>query len=323
MLNKILLLSLLTLTACTTTQNRKPTQENEVKVLLRDSEGRMVEAPSTTTGKRDGKAVTQVSNDSIAQGAQEQKQAQAAMGQNDSNEQEEVAVSTPAGGSTGEVQEIKQSVSASAAQIQRMHSQRTQSGVPADTAFRYLRNGNTRFFKGILRNDGVSAQDRRRVATQQKPHAVVFASSDSSAPPEVIFDQKLGEIFVIRTPGLALDNITLEGLEYAVGSLGVNLVVVLGHDESDTIKNVLATLKGLEVATPQKSVVESLKPRLNAHLHMTPSVGYVSESWANIEGASHEIPERSALIRDAIASGEVKLVRALYRQTSGQVEWRN
>lgn len=324
MLNKVLMLSLLTLAACSTTPDRrKPTQENEVKVLLRDSEGRMVEAPNSVATQRDGKDLTQVSNENIAQSSEEQRLAQIAMSKDVPRPDEEMAVSVPAAPVNNmEIQEIKESVSASAAQIRRMHTKRLQGNVPAETAHRYLRNGNIRFHKGMLRADGVSAQDRRRVAAQQKPHAVIFASSDSSAPPEVIFDQKLGEVYVVRTPGQALDNVAIEGLEYAVGTLGVNLVVVLGNDESGSIKDALAALKGLEVATVQKTVLESLKPRLTAHVHMTPSPGYVAEAWANIEGAAHEITERSALIRDVLTSGEVKLVRALYRQNSGQVEWR-
>lgn len=346
MLTKILLLSLLTLTACSSLQgDRKPSQETEVKVLLRDSQGRVVEAPNSLPNKLDGKSVTAVSNENIAQSAEEQQQIQIAMSKQTQNMSEDqnpppptltdateeteegVAVSTPATPpapvTNAEIQEIKKSVSNSAAQIRRMHSLRLKGNVPPETAQRYLRNGNNRFAKGTFRNDGVSPQDRRRVAAQQKPHAAVLACGDSSAPPEVIFDQKLGEIFVVRTHGQALDTMAIESLEYAISALGTNLLVVLGHDECDSVKNALAAMKGLEITFAQKSIFESLKPRLAGHTHATPSIGHAIEAWSNVEGAAHEITERSALIRDAVTSGEVKVVRALYRQSSGQVEWRN
>lgn len=100
-------------------------------------------------------------------------------------------------------------------------------GVDPDKALGWLKNGNKRFLKGSLRADGQSKKDIRRLQKSEKPHAVVFASSDSRIPPEIIFDEKLGEIYVIRNLGLTVDTSVLNSLDYAIGELGTRLVVVL------------------------------------------------------------------------------------------------
>lgn len=101
------------------------------------------------------------------------------------------------------------------------------SGVDPDKALGWLKNGNKRFLKGALRADGQSKKDIKRLAKSEKPHAVVFSSSDSRIPPEIIFDEKLGEIYVIRNLGLTVDSSTLNSIDYAIGDLGVRLVVIL------------------------------------------------------------------------------------------------
>lgn len=105
--------------------------------------------------------------------------------------------------------------------------------VPAEKAFGWLKNGNTRFVKGYLRKDGESAKDRKRLVAGQHPHAVILTCGDSRVPPELIFDQKLGEIYTLRVAGNVLANNSIAGVEYAVQYLGSNLVVLLGHDNCD------------------------------------------------------------------------------------------
>src|SRR4051812_34563258 len=76
--------------------------------------------------------------------------------------------------------------------------------VSADKSLSWLENGNTRYTSHKLRKDGQSSEDVKRLSTGQKPHAIVLSCSDSRVPPEIIFDQKLGELFVVRTAGESL-----------------------------------------------------------------------------------------------------------------------
>jgi hypothetical protein len=110
------------------------------------------------------------------------------------------------------------------------HRDPADSGVEAKTSFRWLQNGNKRFVTESLRKDGQSKKDRIRLVSGQKPHAIVLSCSDSRVPPEVLFDQKLGEIFVVRTAGEALDNTAIASIEYALEHLGSHLLVVMAHE---------------------------------------------------------------------------------------------
>lgn len=101
--------------------------------------------------------------------------------------------------------------------------------VPADKALGWMKNGNRRFATQQVRADGISPADRARLALGEKPHSTVFACSDSRMPPEVVFDQKLGEIYVVRNDGLKVDQDTILSLEKAVDKFGTQLLVVLGN----------------------------------------------------------------------------------------------
>lgn len=188
----LLSLAILNLTACASYNKRAPNQDT--KVLLKDSKGVTKEAPAqaTGTGTKDMTPINPV--DSAAQ-----------------------------------VEEMKQAV-ASAAQQMKDHQAkvvREVGPVPAEKALGWLKNGNTRFAKGRFRADGTSAQDRLRLVNGQKPHAVVVSCSDSRVPPEIVFDQKLGEIFVMRLPQMPADGAIIDGLETSVATLGINLIVFM------------------------------------------------------------------------------------------------
>lgn len=101
----------------------------------------------------------------------------------------------------------------------------------------WLKNGNTRFVKRRFRTDGQGPKDRARLAAGQSPHAIVFTCSDSRVPPEIIFDQKLGEIYVVRNDELVVNDDVLRSLEKGA-SVGAQLLVVLSYEgcASDSIK---------------------------------------------------------------------------------------
>ena len=99
----------------------------------------------------------------------------------------------------------------------------------AHNAIELLKAGNARFISGALSPKEDYAEDRKRLAEGQHPFAVVLCCSDSRVAPEIIFDQKLGDLFVIRNAGNVVDDDVLGSIEYAVEHLGTPLVVVLGH----------------------------------------------------------------------------------------------
>lgn len=243
---RILFFSVLVLhlTACGMMRHRQPNND-ETKVTLKDDKGASKEAPAAPTTS-DPKGITPVKPDDY-----EAAQAEAT--------------------------EIKTAVAAAAEQIHATHNEarREAGSVSAEKSLGWLRNGNTRFVKGKFRNDGVSATDRARLMQGQRPHAVVVSCSDSRMPPEIIFDQKLGEIYVVRTASDRLDDMIVRSAEVGVSQLGSNLVVLLGN-----------------------------------------------EGCGLSQDAANQLLERSAILRDGVASGEVKIVQAFYNLEAGTVEFK-
>lgn len=203
------------------------------------------------------------------------------------------------------------------------HHHSARGPVPSEKALGWLKNGNTRFVKHFLRKDGDSAKDRTRLAAGQKPHSIVLSCSDSRVPPEVVFDQKLGEIFVIRTAGQALDFSAIASIEYAIEHLGSNLILVMGHESCGAVKAAHATLNGSDAGSPWlNNLVHDLHPHLKSFAGHPLSEGGAVEGWANTEGVAKDLVSRSQIVRDAINTGEVKIQTALYHLGTGVVEFR-
>jgi carbonic anhydrase len=200
---------------------------------------------------------------------------------------------------------------------------RKKGEINADKALSYLQNGNKRFTSAHTRRDGISKLDRMKLTEGQKPHAIVLSCSDSRVPPELVFDQKLGEIFIIRTAGQALDFSAIASIEYALSHLGTNLIVVMGHESCGAVKAALGTLKGGDAGSIWlNKLVADLHPRLKQFSELTPTDGVLVESWANVVGISKDLLERSEIVRKLVESGDVKIQTALYHLGSGEVEWR-
>ncbi len=291
LIRMLLILSLVNLSACSYfTKRRNPNQET--KVMLKDEQGNTKEAPAqaSVTGPKE---LTPISP----------------------NDQE----------AETQAQEMKNAVAEAAEHIQATHGKaaREPGPVSAEKSLGWLRNGNTRFMKGSVRKDGASSRDRARLAKGQLPHAVILSCSDSRVPPEVVFDQKLGEVFVIRTAGEALDNNVIGSIEYAVSHLGSNLVVVMGHESCGGVRATLESLSGAQMESPALTgLVNDLKPRLLKYKGLPQSPGLVEEGWTNVDGVARDLLVRSEILRDAVTSGEVKIVRAMYHLESGNVEFK-
>ena len=119
------------------------------------------------------------------------------------------------------------------------------SGITGEQALQKLMEGNARYASGNTSHPDQSMERRYELVAGQHPFAVIVGCSDSRIAPELIFDQGLGDIFVIRAAGQVLDDVAIGSIEYAVEHLGVPLVVVLGHDSCGAVT---ATLEGGEVA---------------------------------------------------------------------------
>jgi carbonic anhydrase len=127
----------------------------------------------------------------------------------------------------------------------------------ANVALQMLKEGNERYLKGeLVRKDSYSA-DREVLNSGQKPFAVVLTCADSRAAPEIFFDQKLGDIFVIRNAGNIVDATVLGSIEYATEHLKSRLVVVCGHSKCGAVT---AACSGGELPPNIRHIVEHIQP---------------------------------------------------------------
>jgi carbonic anhydrase len=152
-------------------------------------------------------------------------------------------------------------------------------GVSPEKALMYLEHGNTRFLKGHLRKDGQSKKDIKRLAKAEKPHAIIFTTSDSRVSPEIIFDEKLGEVFVVRAFGLKVDSAVLNSLEYATQYLGTRLIIVMDRNYP----------------------------------------GNNSAEFTHAKEVTDKILSQSPVLQNYSTTGQLKIVPAIYSLESGKV----
>jgi carbonic anhydrase len=198
----------------------------------------------------------------------------------------------------------------------------------ADQAYAALIRGNERFIQGTLDHRNQNEARRRAIAQEQRPFAVVLSSSDSRVPPELIFDQGLGDLYVIRVGGGVLGSAQVAAIEYAIGNLGAKLILVLGNESSAEIQKALKvgslTESTTEQTTDQKWLASEIKNNLKngrfpAGFTEDPKLREAAK--ANVDSVTGLLYVRSSLVKNKIQSGEVKLVRGVYGVDTGKVEF--
>lgn len=187
----------------------------------------------------------------------------------------------------------------------------------ADSALQKLKEGNERFVKMLVTHPDETLARRNELVGGQHPFAVILACSDSRVPPEVVFDQGLGDVFVIRNAGGVIDQHVLGSLEYAVEHLGVNLVVVLGHGSCGAVGATMSNAKGSKYI---KSIEKSIKPAVSQAKKegcLTPE----NVTKDNAQIVSGNILAKSAVLRELAENKGLKVVPAYYYLDSGKVEF--
>ncbi len=169
------------------------------------------------------------------------------------------------------------------------------SNTPAE-AWAALWAGNERFVRGVMEHPSQDAGRRTEVLAAQYPFAVIFGCSDSRVAAEIIFDQGLGDVFVVRTAGHVVDTTVIGSIEYGVDVLGASLVVVLGHDGCGAVA---AANEALVTGVMPRGFVRAIVDRV------IPSI--VTRPDEREDGDVH-IAEKSVLLREHVRS-TVQMVR--------------
>lgn len=165
-----------------------------------------------------------------------------------------------------------------------------------------------------------SVARREKLTAGQHPGAVVLACSDSRVPVEIIFDQGIGDLFVIRTAGQITDLSVLASLEYAVVSLGVPLVVVLGHEKCGAVGAAHSALDGGDLPSGfQRVLIEKVTPSLLA-ARKDGQEGREPFERRHVAEIVEHIIDRSPEIQDRLEAGTVGVVGLRYRMSDGRAE---
>ncbi len=192
-------------------------------------------------------------------------------------------------------------------------------GVSAEQSLKWLENGNTRYVTKKFRADGRSEKERANKAA--KPHAIVLACSDSRVPPELIFDQGLGEITTIRTAGEVLDSSIIASIEQSILNDHPKLLIVLGHTQCTSIEQALQWKETPSFGSDALDrMVSEIKPHLKT-ANTTKSPGFQIESALQADGVARDLPEHSTIIKKAVSSGELTIKTGLYWVDSGKVKF--
>src|SRR3989449_6240356 len=200
--------------------------------------------------------------------------------------------------------------------------------ISAQEALERLREGNHRFVMDVRRRDTLTGQTRRReLAAGQEPFAIILGCSDSRVPAEIVFDQGLGDLFVIRVAGNIVAPSQVGSVEFAAARYGTRLVVVLGHTQCGAI---LATLEELRTPTENQShnlraIVDRVRPSIEGLLATDlrrDSNALVKEAVrANIRTSVNHLRHGSQVLEELIENDGLLVVGAEYSLESGVVDF--
>lgn len=187
--------------------------------------------------------------------------------------------------------------------------------VSATGALQRLVDGNNRFALSRAERPRQSGVDRIRVAREPQPFAAVLACADARVPPELIFDQGLGDLFVVRVAGNVVDEVVLGSLEYAVERFGMGLIVVLGHDECAAVES---TIQGDRVGHIG-NLVDSILPAVE-QARGQPGNLLENAISANIRLGVRQIRTAPPLLARLSDAGTLRVAGARYALYTGFVE---
>jgi carbonic anhydrase len=178
-----------------------------------------------------------------------------------------------------------------------------------------LLDGNRRYVDGKPSHSNQTPERRNQVAKGQHPFAVVVSCSDSRVPPEIIFDQGIGDLFVVRVAGNIVDDGGLGSIEYAAEHLHVSLIVVLGHERCGAVE---AAVKGGEAPGHIKSLVETIRPAVE-NARGRPGDLAENAMRGNVKLVVDRLKASKPILEHLVHKGTLSVIGARYDLDDGQV----
>jgi carbonic anhydrase len=196
----------------------------------------------------------------------------------------------------------------------------------AHDALQRLRDGNRRFASGMRNLYTKSHRQWAANVDDQPPFAIILGCSDARVPAEVVFDQGLGDLFVIRVAGNIVAPSQVGSVEFAADRFGTPLVVVMGHTECGAVGTTLDEVRSPSSHSPNlRSIVDRIRPvvdtLLATDLRNDPPRLYREAVRANVRASATHLRHGSALLEQLISEGSLLVVGAEYSLATGEVDF--
>lgn len=191
--------------------------------------------------------------------------------------------------------------------------------LPGDALDR-LKKGNQRFVSGTSVKPNQDLARIKQVANGQNPFATVVGCSDSRVPNEIIFDQGVGDLFIVRTAGQVSTYASWGSIEFAEEVLGTKLIVVLGHTQCGAVN---AAVKLPEVPGHIVTLINAIKPAVEKAKQRNPSDLLDAAIRENVITQVHQLRNLEPVLARRVREGSIKIMGALYHLDTGIVEFLN
>ncbi|MEK7690527.1 MAG: carbonic anhydrase [Bdellovibrionota bacterium] len=198
----------------------------------------------------------------------------------------------------------------------------------SDQALGWLKEGNARYVSGKTKGPARDLATRQELAKGQHPYAIVLSCSDSRVPPELIFDQGFGQLFVVRVAGNVVGAATVASIEYAAEHLGSKLLVVMGHESCGAVKAAMDTPPTKSAGSMDlDTLVSAIRPNIESYRKLASSSTDPEAKTLrtpvkmNVNGVAARLLKRSKILRHLVHTGKLKVVGGVYGLASGEVEF--
>jgi carbonic anhydrase len=193
-----------------------------------------------------------------------------------------------------------------------------------DAVLARLVEGNKRFVSGKLLHPGRKPEDFAALAEGQAPLAIIIGCADSRVAPELVFDQGVGDLFVVRVAGNAVSGagpFVKGSVEFAVAELGARLIVVLGHGACGAVKAAVAHIDANDTLPGSiRDLVEMIRPAAAA-VRDKPGDKVENAIKANVSIGVERLKTLDPILASMVKKGELKVVGAVYEMRTGEVKW--
>ncbi len=188
--------------------------------------------------------------------------------------------------------------------------------ITADSVLADLKSGNEHHVRHQYQHPHETAARQRELTTRQNPHAEILSCSDSRVPPEIVFDQGLGDLFIVRVAGNVAGDTEIGSLEYGAEHLHIPLLVVLGHESCGAVTAAVQGGAQAHIA----ALVNLIKPAVEKS-RKVPGDKVANAVRANVQLVVQQLRTSTPVLSELVAHGKLKVVGGIYSLETGTVTW--